>query len=424
MLRQFFDFHLENMIYKILLPILLFSSILLCQNKIDIEKLHSDFATTKRQEKEYTHAKQSVELLANADSNEGIKAGLNTAQQYFIRNEIVEKTLKNIFTNDRDSNRFLLATALEVSKSLYPDSFKVEIDDIIESTSNPKLFAYSVNCSPQKNSQIFHELLQTKFPVENNNPVLKCLSYQLTVSDSLKFTQRPPLEDLLNNEFQSDKTIIYTFFRSDRHYPGLSIIKRPDGEFITNDDGEIFSLPQMGLSYADLPGYLSNGNTPEGIFSIVGSYISPTESIGPTRNVLTRIAYEVSPEIFFHRENKNNFWNIEDYRDMLPDSWKDYFPIYEAFYAGQAGRKVIIMHGSTDDLRFFKDEPYYPHTPTKGCISSIELWDSETGKCLRSDQAKLINAFYSTGQIEGFLVIVELDNKKEPVMLKDITDYL
>nr|WP_319776162.1 hypothetical protein [uncultured Sphaerochaeta sp.] len=412
------------MIYKILVSFLLFGLVLISQNKIDINNLKSDFATLNRQEKEFEKAKDLVQSLIESDSIEQLYNGLNASQQYFIKNDLVKNTLRNILSNYSDSGNTPLLTAMEVSKTLYPEEFQDEITKIAENTKDPKTFAFAVNCISNINSAEYLELLHTKFSTENENPLLKCLAYQLMSDDSVKFSLRPPLEDILDHEFQNDKTIIYTFFRSDRHYPGLTVIKKPDGSFVTDENGDIFSIPQFSLSYANIPGYLTNGNTPEGIFSIVGSYISPTESIGPTRNVLTRIAYEVSPEIFFHRENENSYWDIENYRDLLPHSWQEYFPVYEAFYAGQAGRRVIIMHGSADDLRFFKDQSYYPHTPTKGCISSIELWNSENGKCIRSDQAKLINAFYSTGQIEGFLVILELDDKKEHVSLKEIIDYL
>ena len=87
-------------------------------------------------------------------------------------------------------------------------------------------------------------------------------------------------------------------------------------------------------------------------------------------------------------------------------------------------RKLLIMHGSTDDLTFYKNQQYYPHTPTQGCISSIELWNESTGKCIRSDQAKLMNAFFSTGVLEGFLIVVNIDDKKAPVTLDELKSLI
>ena len=108
----------------------------------------------------------------------------------------------------------------------------------------------------------------------------------------------------------------------------------------------------------------------------------------------------------------------------MPDSWKNYFPIYQSFYSGMIGRKLIIMHGSADELNYFKDFPYFPFTPTRGCLSSIEIWDENTGYCIESDQAKLINSFFSTHQTKGFLIVVELDDKKENISISDILPFI
>ncbi|MCB9250329.1 MAG: hypothetical protein H6613_18150 [Ignavibacteriales bacterium] len=82
------------------------------------------------------------------------------------------------------------------------------------------------------------------------------------------------------------------------------------------------------------------------------------------------------------------------------------------------------MHGSTDELKFFSKKPYYPLTSTRGCLSSKEIWDTESGKCLESDQVKLINAFNSTKQKKGFLVILEINDKQENVTLEEILPYI
>ena len=57
----------------------------------------------------------------------------------------------------------------------------------------------------------------------------------------------------------------------------------------------------------------------------------------------------------------------------------------------------------------------YPLTPTRGCLSSKEIWDSKTGKLVESDQLKLVNAIKRVDRWKGFLVVIELDNKEIPV---------
>ena len=266
--------------------------------------------------------------------------------------------------------------------------------------------------------------LEKRFSNWNSTPILKSLHYYLTNSIRIIFANQPPLKDLIHSPIQKGKTILYTFLRNNRNYPGITIIKKPNGKFVKNADGTIFNIPQLAISYSNLPSYIPNGNTPTGIYSIVGTYITPTESIGPTPNILVRSPFEVSPEIFFHNKNKYTQFTKADYDELLPKTWQNYFPIYQSFYSGKSGRKLIIMHGSTDNLTYYKNMPYYPMSPTRGCLSSKELWDSKTGKCLESDQVKLINAFRSTKQNKGFLVVIELDDKNKPVTLNDIKKYL
>ena len=49
-----------------------------------------------------------------------------------------------------------------------------------------------------------------------------------------------------------------------------------------------------------------------------------------------------------------------------------------------------------------------------------ELWSPKDGSCLVSDQLAFINAFRSAGPKEGYLVVIELDDKKQPVVLDEV----
>ncbi len=82
------------------------------------------------------------------------------------------------------------------------------------------------------------------------------------------------------------------------------------------------------------------------------------------------------------------------------------------------------MHGSVDDLSFYDTLPYFPLTPSKGCLTTIEIWSDSTGKNIRSSQAKLINAFFSTGELRGFLVVININDKKEAVKIEDVLPFI
>ncbi len=56
--------------------------------------------------------------------------------------------------------------------------------------------------------------------------------------------------------------------------PGLVIIRQKDGIFVADSSGNIFNVPQLARSITNLPVYLTNGNTPQGIFAMHGFDVS------------------------------------------------------------------------------------------------------------------------------------------------------
>ncbi|MCW8850206.1 MAG: hypothetical protein OQJ81_09545, partial [Melioribacteraceae bacterium] len=355
------------------------------------------------------------------------KNALNDAQSILLKNEVVKDGLKKALDIDIDSRIKFQRSVLEVAYTLFPDDLSESVSKIYNATKDPISFViashYLLN-SEQNNIDklVVSQKLIEKFPNYKDDEIIKELHNDL--SDYNKLVTKPDLAELLSHPFQNGKTIVYSFHRKNRIYPGITIIKKPNGELVKNEDGTIFQIAQLALSYSNLPYYIPNGNTPQGIYSIVGVYISPTETIGPTPNILVRSPFEVSPEIFYHNKNSNSKWNEIDYINLLPSAWKEYEPIYHSYKAGKIGRKLIIMHGSTDETSFFKEFPYYPLTPTKGCLSSKEIWSDLNGKCIESDQAKLVNAFRSVRQKKGFLVVIELDDQNKPISLSEIEKYI
>ena len=413
------------MIKRILIILIFFSSInfLQAQRKVDREKLFSDYAKKENREKTKNDFFKRIERIFSGEIKEAdwIDAFLEV-ELLLYKDSLVNNALEQgLRSYQKRSDKFNRQT-IETAYTLYPKQFSKIVRDIFNSTNNKKVFSVASHYLLKNNflsSQEILNILKSKFPKAGDDPILKYLIIDLKNETK----ELPSLTDLLHHDFQKDKTIIYSIHRKNRRYPGLTIIKAPNGKFVRNADSSIFSIPQLALSAANLPGYMKNGNTPQGIFSVVGFYISPTETLGPTPNVLTRIPFEVSTKIFYHGEVQSSQWNLEDYKNLLPASWQNFPPIMESFYAGKSGRRLIVMHGSTDDLSFYEDEPFYPLTPTRGCLTTKEIWN-EDGTNKLSDQAKLMNAFFSTGKLEGFLVVVEIDDKKAPVNIEEILPFL
>jgi len=108
------------------------------------------------------------------------------------------------------------------------------------------------------------------------------------------------------------------------------------------------------------------------------------------------------------------------YRSYFPDNWQNWNGLMEAYDAGRIGRSEIIAHGSTIDPEWFKDETYYPLSPTLGCLSGLELWNKQTGRIDRSDQLDLVNCFIETKGTKGYLMVINLDDKKMPVSREEV----
>ncbi len=267
-------------------------------------------------------------------------------------------------------------------------------------------------------------LLQMKFPDWVDNPVL-FLSHAYWQSPDKYLYQLPPLPDLVHHDIFRGKPILFSFQRSHRSYPGLVVLRKPDGYFLRTDSGDIWSISQLALSLSNAPSYLKNGNSPQGIYSVQGISNSKNIFIGPSPTLQTVLPWETAIDIYFHdKKLKNHAWSLDRYQQLLPTSWRNYLPIYEAYYAGMVGRSEIISHGTTIDPEYYRTEVFYPLTPSLGCLTTREIWSEVDGSCLVSDQLDLVNAYLSCGDKKGFLILIDLDDQKKAVTINDIPEEL
>ncbi len=406
---------------------LLFTVTLFSQNQINQAKLRSNYALENSRNIFRANLNSQIEKTISTQLNRASeKAWISLFWEVGLQLYKTDKvyTAIKLASNYAPSGSIKFKRAIvEVIITLYPNDFAETVDKLYRTTTDPTLYSYLVHYYSNKKSFSKTEYItetKNRFPKWERVPQLKFLIYNLE-EDS---TSTPPLKEILSNVFIEGKTIIYSLHRKDRRYPGITIIKKPNGEFVRDNKDSILYVKQLALSASNLPGYLSQGNTPQGIFSVVGFYNSPTPSIGPTAAVLTRIPYEVPIKLWYHKTVSKSYWDIKDYRNLLPNSWQDYLPIYESFYAGKTGRRKIVMHGSVDDLSFYDTLPYFPLTPSKGCLTTTEIWSDSTGKNIRSDQAKLMNAFFSTKQLKGFLIVIDIDDKKEAVTIGEVLPFI
>jgi len=314
--------------------------------------------------------------------------------------------------------------AIELLYANYPDTFYQQVKLLLLQTQDPKIFAmcgeYILNSRMAKDDANFlavkTQQLQQKF---TDNPILAQL--QSHIKQVQNPTAAPSILPFLQKNYLNGKVLVFSFQRKNRNYPGIVMIRDRNGNFILDSSGKYFAVPQLARSISNMPGYITNGNTPEGFFRMKGYDVSRAVFIGPTVNIQLTMPYEKSPKHFYADSSiTDTTWNMNYYKNLLPNDWKDYTPIYQSYYAGKAGRTEIIIHGSTVNPMYYVNQPYYPLTPTQGCLTSKEVWDETTGIRSQSDQQLLINAMIKAGGADGYTIVINIDDEQRPVLLYDI----
>jgi hypothetical protein len=313
---------------------------------------------------------------------------------------------------------------LETTFSLYKTEFKPQALQLMQQTKSVAIFIrcaeYVLRADSVNGKSLVAALIKQKFPYDNS------LGMQLLKSRIYagKPQPRPPMLDIFDSGFLSGKTVIFSLQRSNRDYAGLVLIRKPDGTFLKDSTGGFFHTSQLARAITNYPFYITNGNTPQGILRFSGFDVSRLLYIGPTQNLQLQLPFEITASSFFADSNYiDSSWNLGLYASLLPPSWKNYNNIYESFYAGQMGRNAIIMHGTTIDPEFYKDQPYYPQTPSMGCLCSFEDW-SEDGYRTVSNQQKIVSAINNIGSSEGYVVVIDIDNKKSNVDISEVLPLL
>jgi len=311
---------------------------------------------------------------------------------------------------------------LQVIYPLYPKDFVPQVAALANTTTDPKSFAMCCEYLLLNNRQTECKTLLIARTGDSLINLDRTRHFFMVLQNHIFFkpTPTPPLTDLLNKSFLPNEMVMYSFQRKNRNYPGLVMVRSKDGQFIKNVTGKYFAVPQLARSCTNMPGYLSNGNTPQGIFKIFGFAVSQGSFIGPTTNIQMVLPYENSSDISDSVTRSLG----DNYRFLLPASWKNYYPIFEAYYAGKAGRTEIIAHGTTVNPAYYKTQPYYPLTPTQGCLATKEIWSNVNGKRIESDQQKLVDAVKKAGGANGYCIVIEIDDQQKPVNIKEILPFL
>jgi len=345
----------------------------------------------------------------------------------------VNEKVKTAFNSvDKRSGSFQRAL-MELLYTNYTTDFKNEVNGLFLNSPYPKVFAMCAEYllrtdrSPAYASKM-KEIILTRI-AENfeQDSIALLITGELLQQFSKPCKKNIPqnLAPLLKKNWLPGNPIVYSIQRKNRSYPGIVIVRDSNGVFIKNDTGNIFFVQQLARSITNMPSYLTNGNTPQGIFRMLGFAVSKSPALGPTQNIQLTMPLETTIQQFLKDSSiTDSVWTPELYEQLLPASLKKYHPLFQSYYASAIGRTEIIAHGTTVNPAYYKGETYYPYTPTQGCLCTKEIWSEADGKRLISDQQKLVDAVKKAGGPDGYLIVIEIDDQQKPVGINEILPYL
>jgi hypothetical protein len=212
----------------------------------------------------------------------------------------------------------------------------------------------------------------------------------------------PTIDSFSNNYFLPGEEILCSFQYTNRGKPGFLMIRKKNGSWVTDENGKPLKFEQLARSISNLPYYLTNGNTPQGLYRVTGFDYSSNEWIGPTKNVQMILPYE-NDSLFFDGLQATPF----NYETLLNPLIKNFPSLWEAYNAGKMGRTEIIAHGTTIDPAWYDNESYFPCTPSLGCLCSPEIWNKK-GKRVKSAQQAWMDALGRNNINPQWLIVVEI----------------
>jgi hypothetical protein len=398
------------------------------------EDIYSDFVLYKKRQLLLKDLHENViakAFLLPLDSNTEYRyeAACRAIVQFMLDNDTTQQGITQLFVQYDSLQYDTKRAMLETVYGLYPDQYIQSIQFLLAKETNPILFAMTASyClrydTAAANVATIRKRIREQFPNYGNITILAELDKYLNNYTRYKAPALNDLGELFRHQQTLKKKAIYSFQRHNRDYPGLAIVQNADGTFMRYADGRVMVFEQLARSASGLPYFIPDGNTPQGVYSIQGTAVTYNKLIGPTPNLQLIMPYERKWTSYFHAGDSTvwtpNFDALWAYQQLLPPAMRNNPAFTEAFYAGKIGRNSIIAHGTTIDPEYFKNKPWYPLTPTMGCLCAKELWNVSNGRLLVSDQFNLVSAFTSTTGNRGYLYVIDIDNQKKAVSRAEV----
>lgn len=416
------------------LAVVLLLNTLLCHAQMRREDIRTDFVTySKRKLLEKDIRENIIGKTAtfplDSVTEYRFESACRAITQFMItddRSKIVcDKLFAGYTTLEYDTRQALL----EAVYAVYPADYINAVNNILLTETDPKLFAMAaVYLYRTDSSAVFLNKVRNRITIQfasaDSIPVLVELKKYLSGYRQQVQQPTPPLSALFRYQQDLKQKVIYSFQRWNRDYPGMAIVQNADGSFVRHPDGRLMVFQQLARSASDLPYFLTDGSTPQGVYRIQGTAVSNNKLIGPTPNLQMLLPFESYWTSFFYMPVDSVVDMLNPYLQLFPATWRMYTPVREAYYAGKAARTAIITHGTTIDPEYFNDKPWYPLTPTMGCLCTKELWNVTNGNLLISEQWNLVSAFTLSPGNKGYLYVINVDNQQKPVTRQEVEEWV
>lgn len=433
--RQFTYFYSMKSVQVIAALLFLLQQFSVAQSRR--EDIYTDFVLYQKRELLKKDLQGSIvrtfSLPIDSNTEYKFESSCRSVSQFMIVNEEVEQGFVKMFQHydllDINTKRAFL----EAVYGLYPDRFAGDMQKILDAETDPGLFAVAaVYLHRQDHSELAVNDLKIKmvesFPGYYTLAVLSELSKYLDGYAQRKNMSSADIAVLFRHQALLQKKIIYSFQRHNRDYPGLAIVQNADGRFMRHPDGRLMIFQQLARSASNLPYFIKNGNTPQGVYSVLGTAVANNRLIGPTPNLQLIMPFENKWEKYFQLPAgavwDSSIDSLQSYLELVPPPWRRSSFATESFYAGKIGRNAIIAHGTTIDPEYFADKPFYPLTPTLGCLCAKELWNISNGRLLVSEQFNLVSAFNATPGNKGYLYVINVDDQQKAISRQEVESWV
>jgi len=398
------------------------------------EEIYTDFVLSQKRAALYKDLHERMigktcTLILDSNSEYKFESACSSISQFLFTGSDVDSLFKKMFDQYDHLQDETKGSLLEAVYAVTTKKYLSNIREILTSENDPKLFSMCAaylyrNNSSANNGGFLKTKLIKKFPRYDTIPIVSELEKYLSFHHTWSLEKMPDISQLFLYQRTTKQKIIYSFQRWNRDYPGLAIIQNADGSFVRQAGGKLMVFEQLARSGSDLPYFITNGSTPQGVFSIQGIDVAHNLFIGPTPNIQMIMPFEFGWKKFFFDRWQPSMDSLELYLQLLPSSWRNYQPMMESWWAGKIGRTEIIAHGTTIDPEYFKGKPFYPLTPTLGCLCAKELWNTTNGHLLLSEQFNLITAFLSTAGTTGYLYVINVDDQERPVSRGEVESWI